>query len=242
MDLHFFDRNEPIAILDRRLPHWSQPGVVCFITFRTDDSMPRTVVQNWHVERRIWLRQHGINPDDQRWKMLLRKLEQPIQEEFYATFSNKWHEELDRCHGACVLRDPENSKTVADSLLKFDGDRYLMTDFVVMPNHIHLQVAFKDDDSMLNHGSDSLVARSTNASERPADSGSRTASIIWCDPKLSSNTSVGISPKTHAKRASRTVNTFCTQRSHHFPSDAARCCDGLRIQSLVLGRLDRRLG
>ncbi len=149
MDLLFFDRNEPIAILDRRLPHWSQPGVVCFITFRTDDSMPHTVVQNWHVERRNWLRQHGINPDDQRWRVLLRKLEQPIQEEFYATFSSKWHEELDRCHGACVLRDPENSKTVADSLLKFDGDRYLMTDFVVMPNHIHFQVAFKDDDSML---------------------------------------------------------------------------------------------
>ena len=38
---------------------------------------------------------------------------------------------------------------VADSLSKFDGDRYELTDFVVMPNHVHLLAAFPDDQTML---------------------------------------------------------------------------------------------
>lgn len=55
MELHFFDLDETAAILYRKLPHWSQAGVVCFITFRTDDSMPLEVVEGWHRDRRSWL-------------------------------------------------------------------------------------------------------------------------------------------------------------------------------------------
>jgi len=42
-----------------------------------------------------------------------------------------------------VLRRPELAKIVADSLLHFDGDRYRMGDFVVMPNHVHLMAVFR---------------------------------------------------------------------------------------------------
>jgi type I restriction enzyme R subunit len=38
---------------------------------------------------------------------------------------------------------------VADSLLHFDGDRYDLTDFVIMPNHVHLLAAFPDEQAML---------------------------------------------------------------------------------------------
>jgi type I restriction enzyme R subunit len=48
-----------------------------------------------------------------------------------------------------VLRRPELSQIVADSLCHFDGDRYELTDFVVMPNHVHLLVAFPDEESLL---------------------------------------------------------------------------------------------
>jgi len=43
-------------------------------------------------------------------------------------------------HGACVLKRPETAQIVADSLMHFDRARYLMGDFVVMPNHVHLLV------------------------------------------------------------------------------------------------------
>jgi type I restriction enzyme R subunit len=39
-----------------------------------------------------------------------------------------------------VLRRAELAKIVADSLLHFDGQRYHVSDFVVMPNHVHLLV------------------------------------------------------------------------------------------------------
>ena len=149
MELNYFDPNEGTAILYRKLPHWSQAGVVCFITCRLDDSMPRDVVERWHIDRREWLKAHGIDPDGSQWRAAVQVLDRSVQCEFFARFSGEWHEELDKCHGACLLKDPENSKIVADSLLKFNSDRYWMTDFVVMPNHMHLLVVFPDDDSML---------------------------------------------------------------------------------------------
>ncbi|MEZ6145285.1 MAG: hypothetical protein R3B91_07610 [Planctomycetaceae bacterium] len=44
--LHFFDPAD-VSIIERRHLHWWQPGVVCFITFRTNDSMPRSVINRW---------------------------------------------------------------------------------------------------------------------------------------------------------------------------------------------------
>jgi putative transposase len=48
-----------------------------------------------------------------------------------------------------LLRRPELGQIVAKSLKHFDGDRYDLTDFVVMPNHVHLLAAFRDAEQML---------------------------------------------------------------------------------------------
>jgi type I restriction enzyme R subunit len=48
-----------------------------------------------------------------------------------------------------VLRSVELAKIVAESLRHFDDDRYLLFDFVVMPNHVHVLAAFSDEDAML---------------------------------------------------------------------------------------------
>ena len=148
-ELHFFDLRAEFAVIERKLPHWSQAGVVCFITWRTDDSMPAEVLDRWRHERQQWLRQHGINPRAHDWREQLQKLGSETQHEFFQQFSTRWHDELDACHGACVLRRPELAQIVADSLLKFDGDRYDLTDFVVMPNHVHLLAAYPDEEAML---------------------------------------------------------------------------------------------
>jgi type I restriction enzyme R subunit len=148
-ELHFFDPNRDIAILERRLPHWSQPGVVCFITFRTADSFPKELLIRFQADRRHWLRCHKIDPDAANWREQLQKCEQEVQHDFFRTFSTRWHATLDRGAGECALANPTHSKIVFDSLLHFDGDRYEMTDFVVMPNHVHLLATFSDDDAML---------------------------------------------------------------------------------------------
>jgi REP element-mobilizing transposase RayT len=47
---------------------------------------------------------------------------------------------LDRGYGACLLRDQTLAEEVASALRHFDGDRYELGDFVIMPNHVHLLV------------------------------------------------------------------------------------------------------
>lgn len=44
---------------------------------------------------------------------------------------------LDQGYGEAFLKVPEVAKMVQDSLLKFDGSRYRLYSWVVMPNHVH---------------------------------------------------------------------------------------------------------
>ncbi len=147
--MQVFDPKQEYSVFQRRLPHWSQAGTITFITWRTWDSMPETVLQTWMAERDSWLRQHGINPRASDWSARLNRLDAKLLREFQLQLSDRWNDHLDACHGACVLRRPELSKEVADSLRHFDGARYDLTDFVVMPNHVHLLVAFPDEEALL---------------------------------------------------------------------------------------------
>ncbi len=147
--LQMFDPAAEVAVVERKLPHWMQAGTVCFITWRTFDSLPAAVLCRWHVEREEWLRKYGIEPGANDWQDQLHRLSHPLRAEFTKTFSERWHRGLDDGHGDCILREPSHAKIVADSLLHFDGERYEMTDFVVMPNHVHLLAAFVDEGGML---------------------------------------------------------------------------------------------
>ncbi len=115
-----------------------QPGATCFVTFRTEDSIPHDVSDAWYRRRDDWLRRHGINPARSNWKSALQKLPEYQEREYHGTFSREYEEYLDRGHGACVLKQTDLAQIVAESLLHFDGDRYVMGDLVVMPNHVHL--------------------------------------------------------------------------------------------------------
>ena len=147
--MRFFDPEDQLVITQRKLPHWSQDGVVCFITWRTHDSMPKTVVEQWLAERGVWLEQRGIDVRERDWKSKLYQRDSTVIAEFHDHFTSRWHEELDRCHGTCVLREAEVSGLVAESLMHFDGDRYEMLDFVIMPNHVHFLAMFPDKDVLL---------------------------------------------------------------------------------------------
>ena len=147
--LQFFDRHAPFAVVERDLPHWLQAGTVCFITWRTWDSMPVGWVEQWLTDRANWLRAHAIEPDAADWRARLRRLPTAELTDFNRSFSRRWEVTLDECHGSCPLRRPELATLVGESLRSFDGTRYHLTDSVVMPNHVHLLVAFPDEAAML---------------------------------------------------------------------------------------------
>lgn len=116
----------------RCLPHWSQPGAVCFVTWRTADSLPLETLKRLEAERVAW---RSANPQSP-----------PVE---YRRASQRGYETaLDRGIGACPLRDPACAAIVADALRHFDGERYVLLDFVVMPNHVHVLAAFADGDAM----------------------------------------------------------------------------------------------
>lgn len=149
LPVHLFDAAADVFIVERKLPHWSQAGTVAFITWRTHDSMPKQVLDQWFDERDRWLRARGINATDPSWRQRLDQLGRQVARDFLDAFWNRWHDALDAGHGACVLRQPELSKIVARSLRHFDNERYSLLDFVVMPNHVHLLASFPDEQAML---------------------------------------------------------------------------------------------
>lgn len=44
---------------------------------------------------------------------------------------------MDAGYGQCYLRDPRIGQLVENALLYFDGDRYRLLAWVIMPNHVH---------------------------------------------------------------------------------------------------------
>jgi putative transposase len=111
--------------------------------------MPKAVLDQWYGDRARWLRRHGIDPDAPSWGRQLQQRDPKLAHEFLDAFWNSWHDALDASHGACVLRQPELAEIVAKSLHHFDGERCVLLDFVVMPNHAHVLVSFPDEDAML---------------------------------------------------------------------------------------------
>ena len=134
----FFDPAGELRVTLGNLPHWFQPEVTYFVTFRTDDSLPAETARLWYARRGDWLQRHGIDPGAAGRSALLRRLPSAQQREFHDTFSRRFMAYLDRGCGACVLKRPELARIVGENLRHFDGQRYQLGDFVVMPNHVHL--------------------------------------------------------------------------------------------------------
>lgn len=145
-----FDPDEDVEIGKRNLPHWQQAGKTYFITFRTADSIPRAVIDGWYQDRADWLKRHGIDSRDLDWKNAFSKLPAKVQRDFRHTFCERFQNYLDECHGECVLRRPDLAEIIGNSLLHFNGARYELSDFVVMPNHVHTLVQMLPPTDMTN--------------------------------------------------------------------------------------------
>jgi putative transposase len=141
---HFgtFDKNADIGFDSRFLPHWFQPGVAVFITFRTADSLPREVIMRWKDELRDWLRRAGVMIEPDQELPDVEMIPGNLQSEYSKFRDRLWHWHLDSCHGECVLRQRELAELVKSSLLHFNGERYHLASLIVMPNHVHLIAQF----------------------------------------------------------------------------------------------------
>ena len=87
------------------------------MTIRLADSVPTGLTERWEDELRTL-------PQEKRQIQLIRMLEKY----------------LDTGYGAKHLGKPEIAKLVEDSLAFWDGEKYNLHAWVVMPNHVHILV------------------------------------------------------------------------------------------------------
>jgi len=55
---------------------------------------------------------------------------------------------LDAGHGCCALQNPEFAKMIIDNWRQFDGKRYHLHAWVVMPNHVHVLMQLSGSTSL----------------------------------------------------------------------------------------------
>ena len=108
------------------LPHVKREGASYFVTFRLVDSLPKEVLLRFELEHAETLRR------------LPAKDTTDLAEEIHRELQRKIERYLDQGVGECHLRRPEIADTIAGALRHFDGQQYLLDDWVVMPNHVHV--------------------------------------------------------------------------------------------------------
>ena len=99
------------------LPHCDHPGLLQAITYRLADSLPAAVLSRLDAE--------------------LSRLPLDRQDASRRRRIDTW---LDSGHGSCALRIPDAAACVVDTWRHFDGERYDLIAWVVMPNHVHVLV------------------------------------------------------------------------------------------------------
>jgi len=113
----------------RYLPHWSKQGAIYVVTFRLADAVPSEVSKSWRLER-----QQIVERAQQKG----RPLTHIEQIELHRLYSEKIESFLDAGHGECLLRKPQLTEIVHNALKHFDGERYKLIAWAVMPNHVHV--------------------------------------------------------------------------------------------------------
>ncbi len=103
------------------LPHWEAPDSSYFVTFRLRDSLPADAASRLMRER----------------ARLLAKATTAAQKmEASRAFGRRLDRQLDAGHGSGILR--EHGAIVVEALKHFDGQRYSLLSWCVMPNHVHV--------------------------------------------------------------------------------------------------------
>ena len=97
------------------LPHFESQDHIQHVCFHLVDSLPASAVQQMAEELK------SVSP-------ILRDAEREKRFQAY----------LDAGHGGCWLRDPQVAEMVQGAFLFFQGVRYNLHEWCVMPNHVHV--------------------------------------------------------------------------------------------------------
>lgn len=103
------------------LPHFDACNVYQFVTFRLHDSVPASAIDNWKHDLQ-W--REGLSADSKEAVQLYHRIEK------FADLGK----------GGCYLKDERIAGLVQDALKHFDGERYHLIAWCIMPNHVHVLI------------------------------------------------------------------------------------------------------
>jgi putative transposase len=97
------------------LPHYNNTGTIQSVTFRLADALPQSKLREIEAEL--------VNMPTNKMDVQRRR---------------KIEEWLDSGLGCCALRHPALAQVMQETLLKWNGDRYRLFAWCIMPNHVHV--------------------------------------------------------------------------------------------------------
>jgi REP element-mobilizing transposase RayT len=121
------------------LPHVKREGASYFVSFRLADSLPEAVLLKIQGRRAERLRRLHAEEEAHQTLGVAPRGEDTL-EDIERDYFRQIEGYLDKGDGECVLRRPAVAGLVASALAFFDGQRYRLDAWVVMPNHVHAVV------------------------------------------------------------------------------------------------------
>jgi REP element-mobilizing transposase RayT len=118
------------------LPHVKREGASYFVTFRLADSLPQEVLLGFLQEKAQAMRAleaRTVNPPNK-----AQAKTKISAEDIEREYRRKVERYLDQGAGACHLRRLDIAEMVRAALWHFHSRQYLIDNWVIMPNHVHL--------------------------------------------------------------------------------------------------------
>ncbi len=99
------------------LPHFDATGISQAITYHLGDSLPRRLLDALRFE-----------------------LQTTSHEKKDVCSRKRIEAYLDAGYGSCLLRDPVMARIIVENWMHYDGIRYRLLAWVVMPSHVHVLI------------------------------------------------------------------------------------------------------
>ncbi len=155
----FFDPEKETIKNRDNLPHWFQENVTYAVSFRLGDSLAQSVILEYR-DKKESLTKSAQRAHEQGNLELAQSFEKQLDD----CYREHIESHLDKGYGECHMNDPQIAQVVSDAITHFDGERYDLASWCVMPNHVHLIIRPKEGHSLSDilHSIKSFSAKEAN--------------------------------------------------------------------------------
>ncbi len=129
------------------LPHWRIPAATYAVSFRLNDSIPQSALQKYADRKEILLKKLQQHESSSSSRSHLSELLE-IRSEISSLYQQVIDAAENATYGKCHLNNPEIATMVENALKHFDGSRYDLIAWSVMPNHVHAVLKPLDEEPL----------------------------------------------------------------------------------------------